>query len=45
MLTSKWAGEERNLDSPLLIGLLISLLEVLLISLQVSLLEVLVSLK
>ena len=45
MLTSKWAGEEGNLHSPLLIGLLISLLEALLISLLISLLEVLVSLK
>ena len=45
MLTSKGAGEERNLHSPLLIGLLISLLEALLISLLISLLEVLVSLK
>ena len=32
MLASKWAGEEGNLHGPLLIGLLISLLEVLLVS-------------
>ena len=45
MLASKWAGKEGNLHSPLLIGLLISLLEALLISLLISLLEVLVSQK